>query len=140
MKKTGKTNSIGLAGGVLSAAGLCIGIISLAKKSPVRMKSYGVSSLRETPVVEVTAEEEVQAEAYESPIETLELQSPVASAKAAAAGRPDTVGEERSARQAIFELANQGESVVAIAQVLGISTGEVQLTLRLRQRSASAGF
>ena len=43
-----------------------------------------------------------------------------------------------SSREMITDLAGHGEPVVAIAQRLGISVGEVQLTLNLKARTASA--
>jgi hypothetical protein len=137
MNRARSTHSIGLAGGVLSIAGLCIGILKLGKKTPHENsarpadprppRSEHNSKRTEIATLEPTGPE--------LPEEILRPANSVTEEVRA----PEPSREHQSAAETIADLARSGESPLAIAQALGISMGEVQLTLKLQQRSASAG-
>lgn len=123
VNKPRKNHSIGLAGGVLSVAGLCVGILSIGRKTDRRSGAAPALSLpRQFELVEPLPEQECEPDKSGTP--DVESMYPTP--------------QPRSSREMITDLAEQGESVIAIAQRLGISVGEVQLTLNLKARTASA--
>lgn len=140
MNKVRKSHPIGLAGGVLSAAGLCLGIFALGKKGEER----GTTS--QAPPIEPRPEQMLGTEEYLAvgtetkvlqgfedqlkPSETPATEEPV---------QPNSGRDIQPSRQTISDLARKGESALAIAQALGISVGEVQLTLKVQGRTACAG-
>ena len=129
MNRVRKNHTVGVAGGVLSLFGLCVAILSVGKNTgertgaarmpPAPPKPQPSPSLAATPC---------------EPGEALEPQ-PVPVAVSEAHQPSDLNAAPRSSREMIADLAAQGQPAVAIAKLLGISVGEVQLTLRLQART-----
>ncbi len=175
MNKSRKVSPIGVAGGVLSLAGVCLGIVSLGKKTerstspvqpPTTPRPAGEQIVAESSEVSeaqcefVEVAEALQSQALlscvsqpcpadedartntELPVaEEHEEQSRFSEESDSEQMKPeDPIREARPPQQAITDLARNGASPLAIAQMLGISVGEVELTLKLQQRiSTSAG-
>jgi hypothetical protein len=124
-----KNRSIGLAGGVLSAAGLCIGILSIGKKTEGRDRAEA-GRWHPRPVEPLSEPVCEQAE--------LPQEKPVATPGNEGREPSDSNVVPRTSREIIADLNAQRQPVLAIAQMLGISVGEVHLTLKLQGRTASA--
>jgi hypothetical protein len=152
MKKVPGTHPIGLASGVLSLAGLCLGIVSLGKKAEARTGSKAVPPVQ--PQSEPSPRPEMRpAEAsIVDPIvnSTRQVEPAVIESRASEdCEHPLRLSEDSevedfarkvlTSSDLISDLAREGRSPIEIAQVLGISVGEVQLTLKLQERSAAAG-
>lgn len=141
MSKAPKSSSFGLAGGVLSVLGLCVGIVSLGKKQGTAVKSLPApfaAPRQEAGQPVFDANDRTGAQVAELFVEQ-DLEPQLCSEESAI-GECLELGPERSAAQdTIADLAKKGDSTLAIAQALGISIGEVQLTLRLQYLSAAAG-
>ena len=128
MNKARTSYPISIAGGVLSLAGLCLGILSLDKKRErrtdpsrsVEPQGEQVQTLAKTP-------DHLERQNDSPDKSVMEELTPA-----------DSNREPRPSREMIADMARKGESTLAIAQALGISVGEVQLTLKLQQFAVSA--
>src|SRR4051812_7834644 len=155
MNKARTSHTVGLAGGVLSLAGLCVGIFLGKKGGRTTLGPRFVEPLPEPvqPFVKVLDELEREQELADV-YQTQQVESPVLGGtevhdtqQSGSLDRSVTEGltpaernpELRTLQEVISDLAHKGESALAIAQVLGVSVGEVQLTLKLQQFSAFAG-
>jgi hypothetical protein len=154
VNKARTSHPIRLAGG-LSLAGLCVGIFSLGKKAERRTgRRPSVEPHPEQPRPFAKASDHVerqhdlagayQSQQVESPgcsdTETIDMDECSLESTVIEVLAPEVQDREiRTSREVIEDLAGKGESTLAIAQALGISVGEVQLTLKLQQFSASAG-
>ncbi|MFL6451197.1 MAG: hypothetical protein ACJ746_26490 [Bryobacteraceae bacterium] len=151
MNKARTTYPIGVAGGVLSLAGVCIGIFSLGKSgNPRTSRLHSIEPPRGLPrplahpsdqvyehdqLVEAYQPQELEIPTephgpHESVPTEVSVSEPLTPAEPAA--------EVRCSRVLIEDLARKGESPLAIAETLGISVGEVQLTLNLHRLALSA--
>jgi hypothetical protein len=131
VNKARKNHAIGVAGGVLSLIGVCVGILSVGRKTERRNEAAPVRSvLPEPKPIESLAERHCE------PQEALE-RLPVPVVENEPQQTLDLNAGPRCSREMIADLAAQGQPAAAIAQSLGISVGEVQLTLRLQARTGS---
>ena|SRR3982750_3315148 len=152
MKKVPGTHPIGLASGVLSLAGLCLGIVSLGKKAETRTGPKAVTPIQPKSEPSAIPEMRPAEVSIADPIVSLTEQVELAVLESRASEdcedplRLSEISEVEdfsrkipTSSDLISDLARQGKSPIAIAQVLGIAVGEVQLTLKLQERSAAAG-
>jgi DNA-binding NarL/FixJ family response regulator len=114
----------GLIGTITLLAALCIGLCFYARK---QLRKVSEQSLAQVSIPTQLAEIANHLEHFQSRVDELESRRPVETP------RRSPTPAKNNRRRDVAKLYQSGESLVGIASALGVSQGEVKLTLKLQE-------